>query len=87
MLQLRRSRLRQSNPSILTAAGLCPNFTLTHPPPPIREDGDGGAAVSGANFSLPNWASCIRGFEALDGGDPEKYGGDEATWLPVFSVP
>lgn len=78
MLQLRRSLLRQSKPSILTAAGLCPYFTLTHPPP-IREDGDGGAGDSGVSFSLPNWASWIRGFEDLLGGDPQKYGGDEAT--------
>lgn len=80
MLQLRRSRLRQSNPSILTAAGLCPNFILTHPPAATRGDG-------GVTMSQPNWASWITGFEALLGGDPQKYGGDEATWLLNFSPP
>ncbi len=81
MLWLRRSRLRQSNPSILTAAGLWLNFILTHPPP-IRDDGDRGDGIGeeGVNFSFPNCASRITGFEVLVGGDPlKKGGGDEAT--------
>lgn len=89
MLQLRRSLLRESKPSIRTAAGLCPNFILTHPPPAMREDGDGGAGDDrgGSCFSLLNWASCTTGFEALLGGDPQKNGGDDATWLLGFSAP
>lgn len=81
MLRLRRSRLRQSNPSTLTAAGLWPNFILTHPPP-ILEDGDGGAGngEGGQSCSFLKCASRIRGLEVLVGGDPEKNGGgDEAT--------
>ena len=91
MLQLRRSLLRQSKPSIRTAAGLCPNFILTHPPPAIREDGDGeggaGDDSRGSCFSLLNCASWITGFEALLGGDPQKNGGDEAAWFLGFSAP
>ena len=37
-------------------------------------------------FSLPNCSSWITGFEALLGGDPQKNGGDEATWLQDFSA-
>ena len=89
MLQLQRSMLRQSKPSTRTAAGLCPNFILTHPPPAIREDGEGGAGddSGGSGFSLLNLASWTTGFEALLGGDPQKNGGDEATRLLGFSAP
>jgi hypothetical protein len=41
---LRRSLLRQSNPSTLTAAGVCPNFIRVNPPL-TREDGDSGATA------------------------------------------
>lgn len=71
-LRPRPSLLRQSKPSIRTAAGLCPNFILTPPPPPpplaaADMRGEGGA---GGCFSLLNWASWIKGLEALLGGDP-----------------
>lgn len=84
--------LRQLNPSILTGAGLCPNFMRTHPPPPppappplllLREDeGESMAAnegESGLSLLFPNCSSWIKGFEALTGGDPLKNGGEEAT--------
>ena len=38
MLEFWRSRLKQSNPSTLTAGGASPNFILRHP---RDEDGDG----------------------------------------------
>jgi len=87
MLQFRRSRLRQSKPSIRTGAGLCPNFIRTHAPPlrADEEDGEGGAGENEVTFSLPKCSSWITGFEALLGGDPQKYGGDEATWLQDLS--
>lgn len=92
MLQLRRSLPRQSKPSILTAAGLCPNFILTDPPPAAalradKDDGDGGAADDSINCSVPNWASWITGFDTLHGGDPQKNGGDEATGAADLSTP
>ena len=80
ILQLRLSLLRQSKPSILTAAGLWPNFIRTHPL--ADEDGEEGAIENGLKFPFPNSSSWMTGFEALLGGDPEKKGGDEATWLP-----
>lgn len=84
MLEFWRSLLRQSNPSILTAAGLSPKFILTHPPLRDAEDGDGkpdGDEIAdiGVFFSSPNRASWIKGLAARTGGDPQKYGGDEAT--------
>lgn len=75
MLQFRPSLRRQSNPSILTAAGVCPNFIRTQPPPLRADDedggGDGGAGDNGVIFSLPNRASWITGFDTLHGGDPQ----------------
>ena len=56
--------------------------------PPLRAEGDGGVGVGvgigGTNkppaaLPLPNCSSWITGFEAQLGGDPQKYGGDEAT--------
>lgn len=85
---LRRSLLKQSNPSILTAAGVCPNFIRAHDPPlRAEDDGEMGGCNNGMNLSLPNCESWIRGFEALLGGDPLKYGGDEGTWILDFSAP
>ncbi|PON94503.1 hypothetical protein TorRG33x02_097500 [Trema orientale] len=87
MLQFLRSLLKQSNPSIRTAAGLCPNFIRAQPPA-FREDGDGGVGDTKPILPpLPNCSSWITGFEALLGGDPQKYGGDEATWLLLCSSP
>lgn len=87
MLQLRLSLLRQSKPSILTAAGVWPNFILTQPL--AEEDGEGGAKENGLKLPLllllPNCSSWITGFDALLGGDPQKNGGDEATWTPDLS--
>lgn len=96
MLRLCPSLPRQSNPSILTAAGLDPNFIILTPPappppppppPPAGLRAGDGAREKGVTFSFPNWASWITGFEALLGGDPQKYGGDEATWWPDLSDP
>ena len=85
MLQLRLSLLRQSKPSILTAAGEWPNFILTQPLAE-EEDGEGGAKENGLKLPLlPNCSSWITGFEALLGGDPQKNGGDEANWPPDLS--
>lgn len=82
--------LRQLNPSILTGAGLCPNFTRTHPPTPppppppppplLRDEGESitlNEGDSGLSLLLPNCSSWITGFEALNGGDPLKNGGEE----------
>lgn len=77
MLQLLLSLLRQSKPSILTAAGVWPNFIGTQP---RAEEED--ASVNGLKFPLPNCSSWITGFEALLGGDPQKNGGDDATTCP-----
>lgn len=75
MLQLPR----QLKPSILTGAGLFPNFTRTQPPPLMMvEEGGGGEGTAtlsgigsmGTKLWLPNWESWIRGFPALVGGDP-----------------
>ena len=84
ILELWRSRFKQSNPSTLTAGGLSPNFILTQP---RDDDGDGeGKAVdelgwskgelgeSGLIFSSRKRASCANGFAALLGGEPRKYG-------------
>lgn len=86
MLQLRLSLSRQSKPSILTA-GLLPKFALIRPPPLRVEDGEGASpdgigmdrGETGVNFSSPKRASWISGLDTLLGGDPQKYGGDEAT--------
>lgn len=86
MLQFRLSVLRQSKPSTRTVAGLWPNFTRTHPLP-LRAEGEGGATgEKGVTFSLPNCSSWITGLEALLGGDPQKNGGEEASWLQDFSA-
>ena len=83
MLEFWRSLLRQSNPSILTAAGLSPYFILMHPPLRDAEDGeeiveDGDEiADTGQFFSSPNRASWINGLAARTGGEPQKNGGDE----------
>lgn len=103
MLQWRRSRPKQSKPSTLMAAGLCPNFILTHPPlsppppPDLRTDedmdgddghiGDGGAGDKGIRCSLQKRASWITGLDTLHGGDPKKYGGEDATGAPNLSPP
>ncbi len=85
ILRLRLSLLRQSKPSILTAAGVLPNFILTQLL--AEEDGEDGATENGLKFPLPlpNCSSWITGLEALLGGDPQKNGGDEATWPPDLS--
>lgn len=81
MLRFRLSELRQSKPSIRTAAGLCPDEIGAHPLT-FRAEGEGGATGGNAViFSLPKCSSWTTGFEALLGGDPLKNGGDEATWL------
>lgn len=81
MLQLLLSLLRQSKPSILTAAGVFPNFIGTQPRAE-EEDGEEGATatvVNGLKFPLPNCSSWITGFEALLGGDPQKNSGDDSN--------
>ena len=85
MLQFLLSVLRQSKPSTRTGAGVWPNFIRTHPRP-FRAEGEGGAWDKAMRFSLPKCSSWITGFEALLGGDPQKNGGDEATWLQDFSA-
>jgi len=74
---------RQLKPSTLTVAGLCPKLTLTQPPLLRADEGGGGDASSagdkGLKLLFPNCSSWMTGFEALEGGDPEKNGGDEAT--------
>ena len=84
-LQLRRPLLRQSKPSILTAAGLWLNFIRTQPLAE-EEDGEEGAIINGLKFPFPNCSSWITGFETLLGGDPQKNGGDEAAWLSDLSA-
>lgn len=83
MLEFWQSLLRQSNPSTLTAAGLSPKLILTHPPLRDAEDGDDkpdGDEIAGiGGFSSPNRASWINGLAARTGGEPQKYGGEEAT--------
>jgi hypothetical protein len=72
--------LRQSNPSILTAAGLSPKLVLTHPPLRDAEFGDGTLDDGDVDMiSSPKRASWTKGFAARTGGDTQKYGGDEAT--------
>lgn len=88
MLRLCPSLPKQSNPSILTVAVVAPNFIILPPPPPAGfRTRDGDAAEEVAEFWLPNWASWVRGLEALLGGDPQKYGGDDANWWPDLSDP
>lgn len=85
--------MRQSNPSTLTAAGLSPNFILAHPPlrPDDGDDKPEGDGIDngdiGVNLSSPNRASWIIGLATLVGGDPQKNGGDEATWVADCSAP
>lgn len=89
MLEFWRSlMLRQSNPSTLTAAGLSPKLVLTYPPLRDAEvgdakpdDGDDDIAdmILAVLFSSPNRVSWTKGFAARVGGDPQKYGGDEAA--------
>lgn len=94
ILQLRLLSLsRQSNPSILTA-GLLPKLARTQDPPFLEEDdgesdSPGGIerGETGMNFSSPNRSSWISGLDTLLGGDPQKKGGDEATWALVCSAP
>lgn len=86
MLQPRRSRSRQSKPSILTAAGVRPNLARTQP---LRGDiGEldwtGRAAIGAGGRSSPKRASWTTGFAARLGGEPQKNGGDEATCSPPF---
>lgn len=72
---------------------------LSPPPPPpdlrAEEDvvgddeksGDGGAGDKGVKCSVPKWASWITGLDTLHGGEPQKYGGDDATDAPNLSPP
>lgn len=39
-----------------------------------------------SNFSFRNRASWIKGFSALLGGDPQKYGGDDETCPPLVRM-
>jgi len=77
--------LRQSNPSILTVDGLSPKLILTNPALPEAEDGenkpDGDEVVIDGSCFSPNRTSWTTGFAARTGGDPQKNGGDEATWF------
>lgn len=90
MLEFWRSLLRQSKPSTLTAAGLRPNFILTHPPLRVGDDKPVGdeicIAETGVSLSSPKQVSCTRGLAALLGGDPQKYGGDDGTGVVGCSV-
>ena len=80
MLEFWRSLLRQSNPSTLTSAGLSPKLILAHPPLRDAEEGDGKPDDGDDEIiSSPNRASWTKGFSARTGGEPQKYGGDEAT--------
>lgn len=86
MLQLLLSLLRQSKPSILTTAGVLPNFIGTQPRADDEEDGEEDGTVNGLKFPLPNSSSWTTGFDALLGGDPQKNGGDDAnTFSPDLS--
>lgn len=94
MLEFWRSLLRQSNPSTLTVAGLSPKFILAHPALSAADDGDAkpegggtGNEDKGLYFSSPNRASWIKGLAALLGGDPQKKGGEDATWFADCSTP
>ena len=91
-----RSLLRQSKPSTLTLAGLRPNFTRA--PPAFIADGDmdGDAELEGDtscsvdkgdSFSSPKLASCTNGLETLEGGVPQKNGGDDAISFDDRSSP
>lgn len=93
---MRLSLLRQSKPSILTAAGVWPNFIRTQPL--AEEDGEAEATPIKNGLKLlplvplplplplPNCSSWITGFEALLGGDPQKNGGVDSTWTPDLSL-
>ena len=88
MLEFWRSLLRQSNPSTLSAAGLSPNFILAYPPLWDAEDGESkpnGDEIVDTGLSSPNLSSWIKGLAARTGGEPQKYGGDEATWFAYSS--
>jgi len=90
MLQLLLSLLRQSKPSILTAACVWPNFFIGAQPL-AEEDGEEGAMENGLKFPwplpLPNCSSWITGFDALLGGDPQKNGGgDDPNCSPNLSL-
>lgn len=90
MLQFCLSLVKQSKPSILTAAGFWPNFIRAHPP--LRADADGdedkvGTLAYGLKFPEPKCSSWTTGFETRLGGDPQKNGGDEAIWFPDLSTP
>lgn len=68
------------------AAGWFPNFMCG----PDLHDGDDEGAGNGVippciSLSLPNCASWINGFDALQGGEPAKYGGDEAIGITALS--
>lgn len=82
-----RSLSRQSKPSTLTVAAVGPNLERTHP---LRADEgvdgdidrpDGIGSDGTGSFSSPKRASWTNGLAARLGGDPQKKGGDEATWL------
>lgn len=95
MLRLRLSLSRwQSNPSTRTA-GLLPKFTRPQllpfrPAEDVGGDEGVGVATVGEKkecilgFSSPNRASWINGLATLLGGDPQKYGGDEANCVLVL---
>ncbi|GAB2210832.1 hypothetical protein Droror1_Dr00016118 [Drosera rotundifolia] len=93
MLEFERSLLRQSKPSTLTAAGLRPNFPLAHPP--LRANGESVGDVGDGNdngdegepfFTPRKRESKTNGLETLDGGDPEKNGGDDGAPVIDFSA-
>lgn len=66
---------RQLNPSILTAAGVCPNLARAQPPCLRADDDDGDASGTAIGLSLPNFESWITGFDTLLGGEPQRNGG------------
>ena len=79
MPQPRLSRSRQSNPSILTAAGNGPKLVVVRKNPPLlapdgevdEPDDRNGSGVNGVlAFSSRNRASWIKGLADLVGGDP-----------------
>lgn len=73
----------QSKPSILFGDWVCPSLALEHLPLKL-DDGEDEAEVNVLGddekrgcFSFVKWASRINGFIALQGGEPEKKGGDD----------